>query len=80
MINDEKEVVVSKSDSQRKMVRVGREGEWFRIEGNDEILMWRHVCITIPLTLTTSLVVNIVGENLTKGTKLHILKKKLGLN
>jgi len=56
------------------------EGRWlglrgFRIEGDDEALMWRHVCVKVKLILVTSSPVNVVGGNLTQKTNLHIFLK-----
>jgi len=42
-----------------------------KVEGDGEALMWRHVCIIVPLTLAKSSSVNAVYVNLTKMIKLY---------
>jgi len=37
----------------------------YKVDGDDEALIVRHVCITMSLTLVTSLLVNVVHANLT---------------
>ena len=65
MINDGEEVIIVKMEVREIWLGLEEIGErkGFRFEGDD-------VETYVPLTLAMSLAINIVGGNLTEGTKL----------